>query len=408
MTTVRFDMVQTVAVAVVVLFLGYGVRRQIGVLDRFAIPPPVVGGIIFAGMALVLRQAGVVALQLDTTLQSPVMIACFTAIGLGAGFGLLKTGGAQVMVFGVLAGLLAVIQNGVGIGLAALFGMDPLIGLITGSITMTGGHGIGAAFGTLMEDQFQLRGAVTIAMAAATFGLVAGTLVGSPLSTWLIQRRGLVAPASREAAAARLEGPLPVRAGSVEPAGEPAGAYGMLKTLTLVLVVMLAGGILSRWATGYGVTLPGYIASMLAAVLVRNAVDITGAVRINQRAVDDLGTIALSLFVVMAMMSLQPWDLPGLELPLVGMLAAQVVVTGLFACLVTFRMLGRDYAAAVMAGGHCGLGLGAMPVATASMAAIVERLGPAPRAFLVVPVVGVYFNDVTNGIIIITYLNLVR
>jgi ESS family glutamate:Na+ symporter len=189
---------------------------------------------------------------------------------------------------------------------------------------------------------------------------------------------------------------------------EPAGAYGTLKTLTLVLVVIWAGGILSTWLAGRGITLPGFVAAMLLAVVVRNAGDRTRAVRVNRRAVENLGTIALSLFLVMAMMALGSWDVPAFGIPLAVMFATQVLVTGLFAGLVTFRAMGADYDAAVMAAGHCGLGLGAAPAATAAMARVVARSGPANRACLVVPAVGVYFNDVTNGIIITTYLNLVR
>jgi ESS family glutamate:Na+ symporter len=401
MTTIRFDMVQTVAVAGVVLFLGHGIRRRIGVLQRFGIPAPVVGGLLFAALALVLRQARVAAFQPDTTLQSPLMLAWFTTVGLGAGFGLLRVAGAQVLILGMLASLVAVVQNGIGIALAALFGVDSLVGLLSGSITMTGGHAIGAAFGTLMEDRLQLRGAVTIAMTLATLGLVAGGLLGGALATWLIRRRQLVPPASRAESAMALEG-------GGESGLEPAGAYGTLKTLTLVLVVIWAGGMLSTWLAGRGITLPGFVAAMLLAVVVRNAGGRMRAARVNRRAVENLGTIALSLFLVMAMMALGSWDVPALGIPLAVMFATQVLVTGLFAGLVSFRAMGADYDAAVMAAGHCGLGLGAAPAATAAMARVVARSGPANRAGLVVPAVGVYFNDVTNGIIITTYLNLVR
>ena len=195
-------MIQTVALAAVVLFLGYGVRRRVGVLDRFNIPAPVVGGFLFAAAALALRQAGVLAFEFDAALQSPLMVAFFTTIGLGASLGLLRIGGPQVVLFWLLASTLAAVQSAVGIGLARLLGVDPVIGLVTGSITMTGGHGTGAAFGKLLEDQYAVPGAVTLAMASATFGLVAGGLIGGPVGTWLIRRGGLIAPAV--AAASRI------------------------------------------------------------------------------------------------------------------------------------------------------------------------------------------------------------
>jgi ESS family glutamate:Na+ symporter len=402
MTTVRFDMVQTVALAAVVLFLGYAIRRRIALLQRLAIPAAVVGGFVFAGLALALRQAGVVSLRLDTTLQSPLIYAWFTTIGLGACLGLLTK---QAWVFGALAGLLALIQNGVGWSLAAAFGVDPLVGMLSSSISLTGGHGIGAAFGALMEAQLQLEGAVTMAMAAATLGLVAGVVLGSPLAAWLVRRWRLV-PASGSANATP-DGAPPAHEEHTGQAGQTAGTYSILKAITLILALMWAGAMVSAWLAGREIAVPGFVAAMLAAVVVRNGADRTRGLGINPRAVEDLGAIALSLFLVMAVMSLEPWNLRGLELPLAVILAAHVTVSAVFACLITFRAMGRDYEAAVMAAGQSGLGLGAMPAATTAMAATVRRFGAAPRAFLVVPTVGI-FIDVANGIIITTYLNLVR
>jgi ESS family glutamate:Na+ symporter len=405
--TLKFDMIQTVALAAVVLFAGYGIRRRVGVLDRFNIPAPVIGGFVFATLALALRQSGILAFEFDTALQSPFMIAFFTSIGLGASLGLLKRGGPQVVLFWVLASVLAILQNGVGVTLAKLMGVDPFLGLISGSITMTGGHGTGAAFGKLMEEQYQLTGAVTLAMAAATFGLVSGGLLGGPVGTRLMTRFGL-----RSAGGAKPE--LSATADAVlgheidiEPAGEAPTAYLLLKMLAVILVCMALGGLLSKWL-GQFVTLPGYIGAMLVAAVVRNLSEATKAIRIEARTVDDLGTIALSLFLTMALMSLKLWELLDLALPMLVILVAQVTMMGLYAYFVTFRFMGRDYDAAVMAGGHCGFGLGATPNAVANMNSLVERYGPAPRAFLVVPMVGAFFIDFSNAVIITTYINLVR
>lgn len=407
-TILELDMIQTVALAAVVLFVGYGIRRRVGVLDRFNIPAPVIGGFLFATAALVLRQANVLAFELDTTLQSPLMVAFFTTIGLGASFGLLKVGGPQVLLFWGLASLLAVLQNGIGVGLAKLMGVDPLLGLITGSITMTGGHGTGAAFGKLMEEQYAFPSAVTLAMAAATFGLVSGGLLGGPVGTRLIrrfrlepkERTTLATPSEFEHAA--LDEEI-----DVEPAGEAPTSYALLKTITVILVAMWAGSLLSAWLGTY-VTLPGYIGAMLCAAVIRNAADGTRLVRLEQRTVDDLGTIALSLFLSMALMSLKLWELMDLALPMLAILAVQVVVVAAFATFVTYRFMGRDYDAAVMAGGHCGFGLGATPNAVANMTSLVERFGAAPRAFLVLPMVGAFFIDFTNALIITAYLNVFR
>ena len=406
--TFHLDMIQTTALAAVVLFAGYGIRRRIGVLDRFNIPAPVVGGFLFAALALLLRQTGVLAFEFDTTLQSPFMVAFFTSIGLGASLGLLKIGGPQVLLFWLLASILTVLQNAVGWGLASALGVDPLLGLLTGSITMTGGHGTGAAFGKLMEDQYQFTGGVTLAMAAATFGLVSGGLIGGPVGTRLMEKNGLKSSGIPEGEAARnLEHAALDEEIDTEPVGEGATAYLLLKILTVILVCMWLGGLLSGWL-GRFVTLPGYIGAMIVAAVVRNTADLTGAVKIEQRVVDDLGTIALSLFLTMALMSLKLWELLDLALPMFVILIAQVTMMAAFAYFITFRVMGRDYDAAVMAGGHCGFGLGATPNAVANMRSLEERFGPAPRAFLVLPMVGAFFIDFTNAIVITTFINFAR
>ncbi len=401
--TLKFDMIQTVALAAMVLFFGYGVRKRIGVLDRFNIPAPVVGGFLFAAIALALRQSGTLALEFDATLQSPFMVAFFTTIGLGASLDLLKKGGPQVMLFWILASLLAVVQSGVGIALAKALGVHPFIGLLSGSVTMTGGHGTGAAFGKVMEEQYALSGAVTVAMAAATFGLVSGGLLGGPVGTRLIRGLGLKSGGGKTTAGtadAALDAEI-----DTETAGEAPTAYLLLQMMAVILVCMALGGLLSKWL-GQFVTLPGYIGAMLIAAVVRNVAEGTGALRIATRTVDDLGTIALSLFLTMALMSLKLWELLDLAGPMLVILLVQVTMMGLFAYFVTFRLMGRDYDAAVMAGGHCGFGLGATPNAVANMNSLVERFGAAPRAFLVVPMVGAFFIDFSNAIIITTYMNL--
>ena len=401
-------MIQTTALAAVVLFAGYGIRRRVAVLDRFNIPAPVVGGFLFAAIALGLRQVDLLQFQFDTTLQSPFMIAFFTCIGLGASLGLLKIGGPQVLLFWLLASLMAVIQNAVGVGLAMAMHVHPFLGLITGSITMTGGHGTGAAFGKLLEEQYQFPGAVTLAMAAATFGLVSGGLLGSPIGTRLINR-GHLTPAPPPAASTSRGFEAAGINEEIEPeaAGDAPTAYLLLKVLAIILVCMWMGGLLSGWM-GRFVTLPGYIGAMIVAAVVRNLADATRVVRIEPRVVDDLGTIALSLFLTMALMSLRLWELIDLALPMLVILLVQVALLAAFTYWVTFRLMGGDYDAAVMAAGHCGFGRGATPNAVANMRALEERFGPAPRAFLVVPMVGAFFIDFTNAIIITAYINFVK
>ncbi len=405
----KLDMVQTLALASVVLFAGYGIRRRIGVLDRYNIPAPVVGGFIFAALALVLRLNNILAFEFNTSLQAPLMIAFFTTIGLGASLSLLKIGGPQVLLFWGLASILAVIQDAVGVLLTKLLGVHPFLGLIAGSITMTGGHGTGAAFGKLMEDQYGFPGGLTLAMAAATFGLVSGGLIGGPVGTRLIGRyrlrHGDPAPAASADGIALAEKSLADDAAS--PAREESStAYRLLKVITITLTAMWGGSLLSAWLGQY-VTLPAYIGAMLVAAVMRNLADFTKIVHISQEMVDEIGMIALSLFLSMALMSLKLWELLDLAVPMLIILLVQVAMVAAFAYFITFRVMGKDYDAAVMAGGHCGFGLGATPNAVANMEALAERFGPAPRAFLVLPMVGAFFIDFTNAIIITTFINLV-
>ncbi len=409
--TFKLDMVQTLALSAVVLFAGYGIRRRVKVLDRYNIPAPVIGGFLFASITLVLRLRGIAAVDFDTALQVPLMIAFFTTIGLGASLGLLKVGGPQVLLFWGLASLLAAIQCGAGVVLAKLLGVHPFLGLIAGSITMTGGHGTGAAFGKLLEDEYALRGGLTLAMAAATFGLVSGGLLGGPVGTRLIQRLRLRrgAPPSAGSSAASLSAEYQALDEEIdtEPAGEPPTAYTLLKGIAVILAAMWAGSLLSAWM-GQVVTLPAYIGAMLVAAVVRNLDDPLGLLKLKPRVVDDLGTIALSLFLSMALMSLKLWELLDLAVPMLAILAMQVTMMAAYAYFLTFRVMGSDYEAAIMAAGHCGFGLGATPNAVANMEALVERFGPAPRAFLVLPMVGAFFIDFTNALIITVYINLVH
>jgi ESS family glutamate:Na+ symporter len=424
--TVKFDMMQTLAVAAVVLFIGYAIRRRVGVLDRYNIPAPVVGGFLFAAVSFALRVSGVTAFEFDTTLQTPLMIAFFTSIGLGASLSLLKVGGPQVLLFWLLATILAIAQCAVGVTLARAMDVHPLLGLIAGSITMTGGHGTGAAFGRLMEVDYGFTGAMTLAMAAATFGLVSGGLIGGPIATRLMRRyqpERSTQTVLREAQAAASQMDSLDEEIDVEPEGAPPTSYTLLKVITIILVAMWAGGLLGAWIQsqrlpvvtlfgstlgGAPITLPAYIGAMIVAAIVRNGADLSRLVRIEQRVVDDLGTIALSLFLSMALMSLKLWELLDLAMPMLVILSAQVLMMAAFAYFVTFRVMGRDYDAAVMAGGHCGFGLGATPNAVANMEAIVQRFGPAPRAFLVVPMVGAFFIDFTNALVITASINWVR
>ena len=405
------DQVHTVAFAGLILFLGYGIRRVIPILARYNIPAPVVGGLLVATVITIMRARGVTLFTFNTGLQTPLMIAFFTSIGFGASLALLRVGGPAVLVFFLLSTAMAVAQNAIGAGVALALGQPPLLGVLAGSVTLTGGPATGLAFAPLFEAA-GIQGAATLAVAAAMVGIVSGGIVGAPLGTWLIGRtrteratppaRGRVPVASNIAEDQMAEPPL--RA----PEGEDVEAYGLLKAVVLILVSMWIGSWLTVWFASVGITLPAYIGAMLIAAAFRNLDDATKVIGISQRTIDDLGGTALSLFLVMALMTLRLWDLVGLAVPLVIMLAAQVIAIALVAAGPVFRVMGGDYEAAVMSGGFVGFMLGTTANAMANMDALVQRYGPAPKAFLVVPMVGAFFIDFTNALIITLFLNLWR
>jgi glutamate:Na+ symporter, ESS family len=405
--TLGLDMIQTLALAALLLFVGYAIKRVWRVLDRLNIPAPVVGGLLFAFVALFLRQTKVFAFQFDIVLQAPFMIAFFTTVGLTASLSLLKIGGPQVLLFWGLASLLAALQDVLGIGLTKILGVHPFLGLISGSVTMTGGHGTGLAFGPVMES-LGMPGATTLAVAAATFGLVSGGLIGGPIGTALIRRHHLRSHPEKT----RKPKGVPVEA--MDELAEETGAkstlssHEILKYMAVILACMAVGSLVASGFKGLGITLPAYIGSMLVAAVFRNVCDFGRLMKLSQDYIEHLGAVALSLFLTMAMMSLKLWELLDLALPMLVILAFQVAMIALFTAFVVFRMMGRDYDAAVMAGGHCGFGLGATPNAVANMNTLVEKFGPAPRAFLVVPMVGAFFIDFTNAIIITFFINLVK
>jgi ESS family glutamate:Na+ symporter len=406
------DLVQTIALAGVVLFLGHGLRRAIPILARLNLPAPVVGGLPVALVFSIAQTSGVTLLKLDTTLQSPLMIAFFTSIGFGASVALLRKGGPAVALFLAFSTATAVGQNLVGAGVAVLVGQSPLLGVLAGSVTLTGGPATGLAFAPYFEAA-GVVGASTLAVAAAMAGIVSGGLIGGPLGTWLVEKNGLdtrrMAPESVPLVAQSVvesqapEPPLQV------PAGQDVESYALLKSLVVLLVAMGLGTWLSRGLEAIGVKpLPAYIGAMLVAAMLRNLDDLTGLLRVSQRTIDDLGDAALSLFLALALMTLKLWELKGLAAPLLIILVAQVAFVALISLGPAFRLMGRDYEAAVMSSGFTGFMLGTTANAMANMKAIVERYGAAPKAFLVVPMVGAFFIDFTNALLINACLALFR
>jgi ESS family glutamate:Na+ symporter len=397
------DLIETLAFGGVVLLLGYVLRHYVPFLARYNLPEPVIGGFLVAVLVLVARSADVSLFTFDTTLQSPLMIGFFTTIGFGASLSLLKVGGPQVLRFFLLAAFFVVAQNLIGIAVAVAFGQSALFGMIAGSVTMAGGPATALAFAPIFEAA-GVTGAASIAVAAAIAGIVAGGLFGGPVATWLIDRHKLHA---RLPVADPVADPV-TRAELTElsSAPEDGNSLWLLKNLIAILVAMWIGGYVSDAFAALGFTLPAYIGAMLVAAALRNLDDATGWLGLSHRFINAFGAVTLSLFLVVALMTLKLWEVAGLALPLLAIIAVQVVALWIFGAIVVYRVMGRGYESAVMTGGYVGFMLGTSANAMAVLRTLVDRYGPAPAAFLVVPIVGAFFIDFTNALIITFFINL--
>jgi ESS family glutamate:Na+ symporter len=448
--TVKFDLVFSLALAALVLFVGYFVRRRVGFLSRANIPAAAIGGLLFALLVLALRARGVLGVSLNTTLRAPLQTVFFTTIGLSATMGLLRAGGVRMGFFWLLATLTAVVQNLVGMGLAVALGAPALLGVVCGALTLTGGPATGLAWADRFET-LGVTGAGSLIIASAMFGIFTASLVGNPVATALI-RRFRLAPEREERRAARVEEekfralspthapheveetrgraaevlaegstetsedsaedseesvePSETSEGSAEDAGAELQAGTLLHNLLLVLLVMGVGAVLSLLVKHPDFTLPDYIGAMVVAAVLRNVDDRMGWFRVDGRAINLIAGVALALFLVIALMSLELWKIAGLALPMLVILCAQVLVTVTYVVLVTFVLMGRDYEAAVTASGHVGFGLGITANAVANMEALTERYTPAPRSFLIVPIVGAFFIDFSNALVIGAFINI--
>lgn len=395
--TVNLDMVQTAALAVVVLFLGQEIRKKVKFLQKYCIPSPVIGGLLFAILALILKQTGTMSFSMDVTLQKLFMTAFFTTIGFTASLKLLKKGGIQVVLFLGIAVMLVILQDILGVVLARAFQLNPLIGLATGSVPMTGGHGTSGAFGPLFEKA-GAAGATTVALASATFGLIMGSMIGGPIAKRLIEKHKLTGKSETYDISAMEEAASAREVHELIP-------HNLLVAASQILLAMGLGTIVSYFFELAKLTVPSYIGAMFIAALIRNLSDLTGWFSIREAEIDSIGSVSLAIFLSIALMGLQLWQLADLAVPLVVMLVAQAVLMIIFAYFVTFNLMGRDYEAAVVTSGHCGFGMGATPNAMANMQALTAKYGTAPRAFFIIPLVGSLFIDFCNTGIITFFMN---
>ena len=393
--TLNLDIYQTAAVAVFVYALGSFVKKKIDFFNKYCIPASVIGGILFALLTLGLNLTDTMTVVTDTTLQNIFMTLFFTSVGYTASFKLLKKGGVQVLLFLIVASALIVIQNLVGVSLASLLGLDPLMGLCVGSVPLVGGHGTSGAFGPMLEQQFGVSGAATVSIAVATFGLIIGGIIGGPVAKRRVRKHNLVA----ENVATQTEE-------YGDRSEKPHSAEEFMKAFFILFVAAGIGSVISTLIQKTGVTFPSYIGAMLAAALLRNLSDTTGKLTIVEDIVSMLGNACLTLYLAMALMSLRLWELANLALPMIVILLAQTIIMALFAYYLVYNVMGRNYEAAVMSSAACGFGMGATPNAIANMQAITDVYGPAPRAFFVVPLVGSLFVDFVNSGVLTVFINI--
>ena len=400
---VDLDLIQTLAIAGIVFLMGMMLKKKISIFEKLNIPSAVLGGLFFAAVNLILHNR-VININWDTSMQSLCMVLFFTSIGTNARFALLKKGGKQVVVFLVIGSIFCVIQNLVGIGVATLFDVPKLFGVMAGSVTLVGGPATGLAFSPLFEEM-GLKGAATIAITSATFGIVCGGLLGGPAGTFLVQNFKLKKQAAKTDEQTVTESAETDEIINIDTAPENTGF-----TISLInaVIIMGLGSIVSIFIARAGVTLPAYIGAMIVGAAFRNINDKKQWINIDQKTIDYAGGIALNTFLTVALMDLKLWELFHLAIPLLAILITQVIVVIVFALTVAFLVMGKNYESAVMSSGFIGFMLGTTANAMVVMKTIVGKYGAAPRAFLVVPLVGAFFIDYVNALVITVFANLMK
>ncbi len=388
-----FDLFQTLTFACLVLLLGFFIVQKVKFFQDYNIPEPVVGGFFVAIVLFLIYYYTGFSFEFETSLQTAMMLFFFSSIGLSADFARLKRGGKPLVIFVILTGSFIFVQNVFGITMANIVGLDSSYGLIAGSITLTGGHGTGAAWASDLSKIFGVTGASELALACATYGLVMGGVIGGPVAKYLLKKNKIKAQKNTEedAVTENFENPLFKRRINV---------HNMIETLTMFAICIALGQFLFMYFKGSWLELPNFVWCLFIGVIIRNIMAHFTTYIVNDHAVDVLGNTGLYLFLTIALMSLQLWHLAGLASQIVIVLLAQTALMICFAIFVTYRVMGRDYDAIVLSAGHCGFGLGATPTAVANMQAITSKYGPSHKAFLIVPMVGAFFVDIINNVFI--------
>lgn len=384
--TIKADMVMTTAMAAALLLIGYFIKSKVKFLVKYCIPAPVVGGFLFMLITWIGYTTGSFAFTFTTTLQSFFMLAFFTTVGLGASMSLLKKGGVLLVIYWLIAGVVSIFQNGIGIAISSITGLEPAYALLSSAITMIGGHGAGAAYGTTFQNMGYPAGTL-VGAAAATFGLISSVMVGGPVARRLIEKHNLKPDQSEDFDTSVTE----VNAAS----GEALSGLDIMKNVTAILVCMALGTIVSGWIGKLiNMEFPTYVGAMFVAVFLRNLNEKFRWYKFEYPLVEGIGDVTLALYLSMAMMTLKMWELAGLAGPMLLVLVCQVIFLVLFSYFVVFRLLGKNYDAAVMCAGLLGHGLGATPTAIVNLTAVNDRYGMSRKAMMIVPIVGAFLVDI--------------
>uniref|UniRef100_UPI003FEF5BD3 sodium/glutamate symporter n=1 Tax=Fusobacterium mortiferum TaxID=850 RepID=UPI003FEF5BD3 len=393
---VHFSTIQTMALAVIVFYLGKFLNNKFKFLKNNCIPDSVTGGTLFSFFILLGHETGSFSFIFEDSIKDIFMIAFFTTVGFSASIKLLKKAGLPVLMFLIAAILLAILQNVVGVGMAKILGVSPMIGLATGSLATTGGPGTAGAFGPIMES-FGTPGATMVAMATATYALIAGSIIAGPICKRLIEKKNLI---QKRVTLEEFQ--------SFDDKSVTLELKNVVPTGFQIIIAMGIGSLISNFLNSLGLVLPPYIGTMFAASIMRNLADETKLFSIDLEVVSVIGNFTLTMFLSMILMNFKLWELKELALPLIIMLIGQTILMGVFAYFITFTLTGKDYDAAIMTGGHCGCGFGTTPKALANMEALTEKYLPSPKAFFVIPIVGALFIDFFNATIITFFINLLK
>jgi ESS family glutamate:Na+ symporter len=395
---ISVDIYATLALAAAALIVGHLLTRRIAFLARYSIPDAVVGGMLFALVVTLLRGAGDVRVEFDPALLTPLNVMFFTTVGLSADARALAKGGRLLLLFFVVVAGALLMQNAIGVAMAKVFDLHPAIGLMAGSITLSGGHGTAAAWGTKFLEERNLQGVVELGIAAATYGLVVGGLLGGPFAEWVMRRHAIRGTGETKSTAGA------PGAGSATPA--PLALITLVATLLLIFVSMAIGFALYD-AIGQGAfTLPSFIWALLVGVVLRNLLSLTGLYHVDDRALEVIGALALSLFLAMIIMTLKLWELVDLAGPILAILLVQTMALLAYVAFVTFRVMGRDYDAVLLSTGQLGFAMGSTATAMVNVQAVADRHGHSPLALLLIPVMGAFLIDIANALTIQGFLAL--